>query len=318
MSKKRYRVKKKPIIILVLLVILIVGSIVGYNYYKSYQELINSNEYKLEQVGYNEDEIAKIVKYEQKTIDFILSQEYNKYYPDIFSEKYFMMDKRDKYLEYKKELENKNAPLDKIIAEVNVRANEDHYSNPDKTDTSKDILMLVNKYNGLDESYKPDDLVDMGLQYAFSGKKVRAEVYDAFKELVKDAKKEGLTIVANSTYRDYAYQQKLYNQYKNQNGTSYADSYAAHPGYSEHQTGLAIDVSTLKSTLDNFESTPEFKWISEHCYEYGFILRYPKDKEKLTGYAYESWHYRYVGKKVAKEIHDLGITFDEYYAYYLK
>lgn len=318
MSKKKYRVKKKPIIILVVLLILVIGGIVGLNAYKKYQEKINSNEYKLAEIGYNEAEIEKITKYQQEYINIILEREYNELYADLFSEKYFILDNLDKYVEYKKQLENKNTSLDVIVAKVNVRVNEDYYSNPTKADLSKGNLVLVNKYNYVDTDYEPDDLVDMGLQYAFSGKKIKADVYDAFKDLVIAAKAEGLTIVANSTFRDYAYQEKLYNDYKNRYGTSYAENYAAHAGYSEHQTGLAIDVSTLSSTLDNFESTEEFEWISKHCYEYGFILRYPKDKEDITGYNYEPWHYRYVGVDVAKEIQALGITFDEYYAYYLK
>ena len=89
-------------------------------------------------------------------------------------------------------------------------------------------------------------------------------------------------------------------------------------GYSEHQTGLALDIVTYGASMDTFENTDEFKWLSDNAYKYGFILRYPKGKEKLTGYSYESWHYRYVGKDVAKKIHDLDITYDEYYAYYIE
>ena len=178
--------------------------------------------------------------------------------------------------------------------------------------------MLVNKYNYLDENYDPEDLKAVPLTYAFSGKKLKEEAYEAFINMASAAKKEGLTLLANSAYRDYEYQNKLYKDYMNNHGQAWADSYAARPGYSEHQTGLVVDVSTLKNTMDDFEETDEFKWISQHCYEYGFILRYPKNKEYLTGYNYESWHYRYVGVKVAKEIQELGITFDEYYAFYLK
>ena len=129
-------------------------------------------------------------------------------------------------------------------------------------------------------------------------------------EIAVDAKKEGLTLVANSTFRTYATQEKTYNYYKTNKGSAYADSYAARPGHSEHQTGLAIDISTLNSTSENFEDTPEFNWLIDNAYKYGFILRYPENKEHLTGFDYESWHYRFVGLDVAKKIHEENITFD--------
>ena len=93
---------------------------------------------------------------------------------------------------------------------------------------------------------------------------------------------------------------------------------AALPGYSEHQTGLAFDVMTSTSTTETFENTKEYEWLKNNAYKYGFILRYPKDKEDITGYAYESWHYRYVGKEIAKKIKEENITYDEYYAYYIE
>lgn len=314
-KKKRYRIKKGPIIFLLILIIGIVGGIYGY---KKYQEKINSDEYKLTELGYSETEISGIVSLEREYIDIILGREYNKFLPEIFKEKYFILENLDKYLSYKAELNNKDTPLSQIVAYVNTRANEEFYSNPKPTDLSKGYLMIVNKFNYLEEGYEPEDLTKMGLQYAFSGKTLREEVYESFKGMVKDAKALDLTIVANSAFRDYDYQNKLYNDYKDSRGKKYADSYAARAGYSEHQTGLAIDVSTLNSTLDNFDETEEFLWLKDHAHEYGFILRYPEDKEEITGYNYEPWHYRYVGVEVATEIKNLGITFDEYYAYYLK
>ena len=97
-----------------------------------------------------------------------------------------------------------------------------------------------------------------------------------------------------------------------------ADLSTARAGFSEHQTGLAIDILTYNVTLSNFEETDAFKWLSSNAYKYGFILRYPKGKEDITGYEYESWHYRYVGVEIATQIFEEDITFDEYYAYYLE
>ena len=136
--------------------------------------------------------------------------------------------------------------------------------------------------------------------------------------MCKAAKEQGLTLIANSTYRNYEKQESTYNSYVSKKGQEYADQYAARPGYSEHQTGLTIDIITYNTKGEDFENTDEFKWLVDNSYKYGFILRYPKDKEYLTGYAYESWHYRYLGLEMAKKVHDENITYDEYYAYYLK
>ena len=117
---------------------------------------------------------------------------------------------------------------------------------------------------------------------------------------------------------DYNEQKKIYDDYSSWYGEEDADKKAARAGYSEHQTGLAVDIQSYCSQNKDFEECEEFTWLTNNAYKYGFILRYPKDKEYLTGYKYESWHYRYVGKKVSKYIHDNDITFDEYYAYFVK
>ena len=306
------RIKKKAVITVV--AVLIFLGVLGFTGFKAYK-YFTSTEYYLKKIGYNETEINDILKLEEKYINTILKLEYNEHLIPLFQEKYFIENNLNTYLSYKEE--NKDLNYTDVVSVVNVGANKEWYENPQQTDMSKEYLILVNKFNYLTEDYTPEDLVNMGLQYAFSGKSIREEVYGSFKRLVKDAKKENLTIVANSTFRTYTYQENLYTSYKNNNGKEYADGYAARAGYSEHQTGLAIDVSTLNSTMANFEETEEFTWLQEHAHEYGFILRYPKDKEFITGYNYESWHYRYVGEEVAKKIKELGITFDEYYAYYL-
>ena len=130
----------------------------------------------------------------------------------------------------------------------------------------------------------------------------------------KDAKEVGLNIIAVSTYRSYFYQQELYNNYVKTMGEKKALLASAKPGHSEHQTGLALDVMGSNGDYNKFENTPEFKWMRHNAYKYGFILRYPKGKEHITGFKYEPWHYRYVGKKIAKEIYENNITLEEYKA----
>ena len=140
------------------------------------------------------------------------------------------------------------------------------------------------------------------------------EAKEAFETLSENAKKEGMNVIAMSSYRSYDYQVNLYNNYVAQDGKEAANKYSARPGYSEHQTGLAVDVYNLDLPYTSFEETEEFTWMQENAYKYGFILRFPKDKVDITGYQYESWHYRYVGKKVAKEIKDNNLTLEEYIA----
>ena len=309
--------KKRKFTLLIIAAVLIVVSLATFFIVKK----ITSKEYKLEKLGYSNEEITVLLENKTYTFEEISNMEYNENFVKLLNEKYFIKKNLSKYLEYidmkPKVSELDTVTLSDIVAIVNVGAHEKFYSNVKATDISKDNLMLVNKYTNLDKEYAPDDIVKMNLQYAFNNNSIRADVYNAIKELIKDAKKEDLTILANSSYRTYDSQEKVYNNYKASRGEKGADLIAARPGHSEHQTGLALDLSTLSSTSATFESTDEFSWLQEHAHEYGFILRYPKGKKYLTGFDYESWHYRYVGVDVATEIKELGITFDEYYAYYL-
>ena len=143
-------------------------------------------------------------------------------------------------------------------------------------------------------------------------------VKNAFEELAKNAKKEGYTILIVSSYRTYQDQEDVWKDYKASFGTKKADAYAARAGSSEHETGLAIDVADYNDKNDKFEATESFKWMQTNAHKYGYILRYPKGKENITGYSYEPWHYRYVGIDTATKVYNEGITYDEYYEYYLK
>ncbi len=134
----------------------------------------------------------------------------------------------------------------------------------------------------------------------------------AFNKMREAAKKEGLNIYVSSGFRSYQRQNTIYNNYVARDGKTKADRYSARAGHSEHQTGLAFDVNTISSAFDD---TKEAKWLSANCYKYGFILRYPKDKENETGYMYESWHFRYVGEELATKLYNNGnwITLESYF-----
>ena len=182
----------------------------------------------------------------------------------------------------------------------------------------KGLLILVNKAHPVDRDYKPDDLTPMEY-YApdrdAAGRFMRAEAADAFSSLVEGAAADGLELRMTTAYRSYGFQQILYNNYVAQFGEDAANRFSAKPGQSEHQTGLAVDVS---SPSVDYELTEEFgdtvagQWLAAHAHEYGFILRYPDGMEDVTGYMYEPWHLRYVGLFAAKEITEQGTTLEEY------
>ena len=176
----------------------------------------------------------------------------------------------------------------------------------------KDYDFIVNKNNRLPSSYIPNDLEIINESYSLKDKYLRHDARIAFEEMSKQAKIDGYNIIAVSTYRSYEYQEKLHNHYVNKKGLYYADMASAKAGHSEHQTGLAVDVADNSYDYDNFESTKEFTWMQKNCYKYGFILRYPKAKFHITGFKYEPWHYRYVGKKIAKYIYKNKLTLEEY------
>ncbi|MWC27806.1 M15 family metallopeptidase [Paenibacillus sp. MMS18-CY102] len=183
----------------------------------------------------------------------------------------------------------------------------------------KAIGVLVNKTHRLPAGYVPSDLVYPDVPFIFSEKvdkrKMRKEAADALKELFDGASKDGISLAGVSGYRSESRQKTLFNNYVKRDGEAAAARYSARPGFSEHQTGLAMDVSGsngICAAEDCFGETDEAKWLADHSYEYGFIIRYPENKEKVTGYKHESWHLRYVGVDMAVAMHTSGLTLEEY------
>ncbi|KPU46117.1 D-alanyl-D-alanine carboxypeptidase [Oxobacter pfennigii] len=182
------------------------------------------------------------------------------------------------------------------------------------------ILVLVNKERNLPSDWVPPDLVVPNVAFPFKEdaprKYMRKEAAEALEELFELAQEDGIKLYAMSGYRSYETQQRLFNTEVKQSGEEAASKVVAVPGQSEHQTGLTMDVSSagMNFTLEeSFEDTKEGKWLKEHAKDAGFIIRYPKDKTHITGYSYEPWHIRYVGKEAAEFITAYDITFDEYY-----
>ena len=224
---------------------------------------------------------------------------------------YYIKQNEDRYKNYMKK--NPNLPISKIVTDVNIGLDHDYYTNDKLAKNLNKSYILVNKYNYLKNDYIPDNLETISKQYALENMQLVDYAKEAFEEMAKAAKKENLSIIAMSTYRSYDYQVTLYNSYAKTDGKDLADTYSGRPGYSEHQTGLAVDVYNGKENYTNFENTEEFKWMQKNAHKYGFILRFPKNKTKETGYQYESWHYRYVGKNIAEYIKNNNISYEEYY-----
>lgn len=173
--------------------------------------------------------------------------------------------------------------------------------------TYVDDIVIVNKTYSLPSNFTPNNLVSINGYI-----KVVDYVNEAFVSLKSDATALGLNIYASSGYRSYNDQNYIYNNYVRMDGVEKADTYSARAGYSEHQTGLAIDLNTVNMSFDN---TNESNWLKDNCYRYGFIIRYPKNKDNITGYMYEPWHIRYVGKELSKVLYNDGnwLTLEEYY-----
>lgn len=191
------------------------------------------------------------------------------------------------------------------------------------TDPASDWV-IVNKQRPLNpKTYVPTNMVraDVPLRPNITDdeSKVSAIINPSLTSMVAAAKKQGIRLDLQSGYRSYESQAKLYGHYVTEQGTALADSMSAKPGYSEHQTGLAIDIGSIDNPSCNvricFATTAEGYWLAQNAYKYGFIERYPKDKQKITGYEYEPWHLRYVGVSLAKQIHKQNsITMEEFFA----
>lgn len=308
-----------------------------------------SIEYKLKKVGYNYQEIKIIQdKLDDDSAKNLLNNSYNKNLINLLQDKNFSLSKIKDYLyyyndNYKKEYDpriveiindqyykrinlnrymqyyEKNNDLSsrEIVENVNCNLDSLYYSKDYDADVSKGDLVLVNKYYKLSSDYVPSNLVKIDKKYGYE-RLIDENAYKAFIDMYNAATNEGLEIFITSPYRSYKYQETLYNNYVADSGKEKAETFAARAGYSEHQTGLSVDLAAKDSIYTKFEKTKEYKWMLSNSYKYGFILRYPKGKEKQTGYMFEAWHFRFVGKDVAKYIFENSITYDEYYEYFIK
>lgn len=318
-KKKKLKLKKSAYKGFIACIILFVGLVLALNYYNDYK-YSQTYEYKLVEKGYTLEESKQfIAKLKNETIENILNSEKKEIIPKLINEKYFLEKNLDAYLEYdQKEEDTKTSD---IIALVNTHASKKWYQLELKTDTSKKEKMNVNKFFMLEESYTPENLKQISLDYAYGNgeNKLIDYAYEEFQNLWEAAHEDGYYLMVTSSYRNYKDQEEIYNYRKTTLGERKADETAARPGHSEHQTGLVVDMtSKTEPTVKEFTESKAYKWLKENAYKYGWIERYPEGKTYITGYSPESWHWRYVGKEAAKVIQEEQITYDEYYAFYIE
>ncbi len=230
--------------------------------------------------------------------------------------RYYKKEYQERYENYKGK--NPNLEDDKVIIYVNIGLDKPFYTNTKKSPRQNTKEVLVNKYYYLDKDYVPKDLTLIDEKYQSGNRKMVKEAAMKFNEMARSAKEAGYNIRAISTYRSFDYQNNLYTRYSQIDGSKKADTYSARPGYSEHQTGLAVDVDNFITNYTNFGSTNEFGWMKNNAYKFGFILRYTKENEFITGYLNEPWHYRYVGVGISTKMKQENISsYEEFYFKYL-
>lgn len=185
-------------------------------------------------------------------------------------------------------------------------------NNPDST------LVLVNKKRRLPDLYEPQDLVIPQVRFLYEGdnekKKMRKEAAQSLERMFQQAKREDIFLFAVSAFRSFERQKALNTMYKKQDGEAKTAMSSAIPGTSEHQTGLAVDITSQSAKFQlepSFGETKEGKWLAENAHKFGFIIRYEKEKEEITGYMYEPWHVRYVGNPYAAYLYENQLTLEE-------
>lgn len=272
----------------------------------------NKEEYvykeELLELGYNISDID-LISTKISNID-VKKYLLNERYKDIslfMSSPYFKIENIKRYQDYF----NKHSEYstDNVVIYVGAKLDIEFYTNITEIANYDDIDAIVNKYYKLPENFEAKDIVTLSDEYSTNSHQLRSVAADALMKMIDKAKEENINLKVVSGYRSESTQRWLYNNSVKKNGESHALIYSAKPGHSEHQLGLAVD---LNSVVESFDQTKEYKWLKQNSYKYGFIERYPKGKEFITGYAYEPWHYRYLGVDLATKVFTENITYEEY------
>ncbi len=235
----------------------------------------------------------------------------------IMQEPYYLSDRKERYFAQleNSQITNESTAISssQIVSLVNANRDYEFYTHTQPAVLEYGSLILVNKYYYLEADFVPD-LTTISAAYGTPGLTMQSTAYEKFEELYAAALSAGFQLYVTSGYRSYEDQALVFQSWAEQVGEAEAPNYAAKPGFSEHQTGYAIDVFVPGATTTNFANLPAADWLANHATEFGFILRYPEDKVELTGYDFEAWHLRYVGDEAAQAISAENLTLEEYYA----
>ena len=277
------------------------------------QKNLIKNINKLIKIGYSNDDIELILTHgDDSAVTRFTKRDKVKYLDEFFSIDYAKLDNYDRYVKFSDETGEDN---DYVVLYVNLNLDKEDYT--DSVCVNKfSYDMLINKHRFLSKDFVPDNLEKINSEYS-NGNDLKANkvAVNAFIAMAQDASHNGLSLVINSAYRSYSEQERIVDTYKKLYGDDYVNKYVARPGYSEHQTGLSFDIGSKNSNI--FSNSKEYQWILNNSYKYGFIHRFPKNAEDITGISNEPWHFRYVGKKIAKIIYENKMTLEEYYVKYL-
>lgn len=312
----------------------VLENIFNEEYFDKYFEIIYIEELSsaadintLLDLGYTTNEINTFYEKLPNSINVIVSNDYNSNIINYITLDYFNEENLERYIKYDNDdnkldsvydttVINENYTYEDTVTFVNAYLDNNYYTNDINltNEEANSLDVIVNKYYKLNSDYEPSDLTKISSQFsANNNQKLREEAASKFEEMAQAARDNGYKIYAGSTYRSYDYQLGLYNRYVAQDGFEEAETYSARAGYSEHQLGLAVDIINSKWSYLS-ESDPEYTWLINNSYKYGYILRYPRNKEYVTGYVFEDWHFRYLGIELATKVYESGLTYDEYVA----
>ena len=325
MIKKRH-LKRSVILILKRMIFLIISGFILWGAFLCVRDINNPDndkdtsggkEINKEEYVYKEELLA--LGYDIKDIETISTKISNvdvkKYlltekYEDItkfIASPYYKVEKTSRYQKYYDK--HKEYDTDNVVIYVEIGLDIEFYTEMDEITNYDEVDALVNKYHKLPSNYEAKDLVTLSKTYSSRGHKIKKAASEPLMKMIDAARADGLNLLVISGYRTERTQRGLFNNSVKRHGMDHALIYSAKPGYSEHQLGLAVD---LNSTEESFDQTKEYKWLKANSYKYGFIERYPKGKEFITGYGYEPWHYRYLGVDLATKVYTENVTYEEY------
>ncbi|MEG0919319.1 MAG: M15 family metallopeptidase [Anaerovoracaceae bacterium] len=279
----KYKVKKKKNLILVVIIIVAILAGLGFGAYKL--------------MGSDSKPATKEPASEFADLD---------YYHEDLANRYEAYQKAHKDFNIEEVVTNVNIGLDKeFYAKDNIIIQKD----PESLDT------IVNKVYKLEDDWEPSDLVSVTNKTSREPtQQMRKGAAAAFEEFREACMEDGVRVNIHSGYRSTAFQRQIFDNMTKVYGQDHADTVSSRPGHSEHTTGLVADISLDNMEFTSIDKHEKYEDVISKLDDFGFILRYPKGKTKYTGYSYESWHIRYLGKELAKEVKESGLTYDQYYA----